>query len=159
MAALERKAFGEALAALQQAAQLDPERFAPFPLHKFEPVRILGAGGFGVAFLCRNRHSGSGLVIKTLLQEGLDRSVDDVFREARALEEIEHPAIIRLRDCDFADAGQRRPYLVMDYFEGPTLADFIAEQGPVSEAALLPWPLSSPRVWPRRMPGESCTGT
>ncbi len=66
LAALERRAWPEALAALCAAATLDPERFAPFPLSKFDPERILGAGGFGVAFLCRNRHSGSRVVVKTL---------------------------------------------------------------------------------------------
>ncbi len=51
-AALECRQWGEALAAYKQAVVLDPERFALFPMSKYEPERILGAGGFGVAFLC-----------------------------------------------------------------------------------------------------------
>jgi serine/threonine protein kinase len=137
-AALERRNWPEALEALKQAAALDPERFAPFPLAKFEPERILGAGGFGVAFLCRNRHSGSRVVIKTLRGDNLDRDLNEVFAEAQVLEELEHPAIIRLRDCDYADAGRTRPYLVMDYFPGQTLADYVTHQGPLAAADLLP---------------------
>jgi WD40 repeat protein len=128
-AALEKQDFAAALEALVQAAQLDPERFAPCPLGKYEPEGILGAGGFGIALLCRNRHSGVRVVVKTLRLEVLERHVADVFREARVLEELDHPAVIRLRDCDYADQAQKRPYLVMDYFDGPTLAGYLQEHG------------------------------
>lgn len=131
-AALEARQWPEALKEIQQAAELDPERFMPFPLSKYEPECILGAGGFGVAFLCHDRHSGGRVVIKTLWTEDLDRSVQEVFAEARALEEVHHPSIIRLRYCDYADATETRPYLVMDYFEGMTLADHIEQNGTLS---------------------------
>ncbi|MBL8794373.1 MAG: serine/threonine protein kinase [Planctomycetia bacterium] len=128
-AALERRQWDEALADYREAAATAPERFGLFPTAKYEPLRILGAGGFGVVFLCRHRNSGSRVVVKALRLDGLDREVSEVFREAQVLEELEHPAIVRLRDCDFADAGREHPYLVMDYFEGQTLADLIQQQG------------------------------
>ena len=68
-----------------------------------EVLSILGAGGFGVAFLCRNRYSGGRIVIKAFEDEGIDRDVTDVFREAQILESLRHPGIIRLLDCGFAD--------------------------------------------------------
>jgi serine/threonine protein kinase len=138
LAALERRAWPEALTALKEAVQLDPTRFAPFPAEKFEAERILGAGGFGVAFLCRNTRSGGRVVIKTLRGEGLDRSLSDVFREAQALEEVDHPAIIRVRDCDYAGAEHSRPYLVMDYFPGQTLAEHVEQSGPLTVSDFLP---------------------
>jgi serine/threonine protein kinase len=131
-AALEKQDYAAALDALKEAARFDPERFAPCPLTKYEPEKILGAGGFGIALLCRNRHSGSRVVVKALRLEMLERHVADVFREARVLEELEHPAIIRVRDCDYADAAQKRPYLVMDWFDGPTLAAHLEQHGPLS---------------------------
>jgi WD40 repeat protein len=137
-AALERGDHATALAELQRAVELDAGRYAPFPWHKYEPEKILGAGGFGVAFLCRNRHSGVRVVIKTLRSDTLDRQVADVFREARVLEELDHSAIIRLRDCDYADAAATRPYLVMDYFEGTTLQEHIDQHGPLAPDRLLP---------------------
>jgi serine/threonine protein kinase len=137
-AALERREWTVALSALQRAAQLYPARFEPFPLSKYEPLRILGAGGFGVAFLCRHRNSGSALVIKTLRSDHLNRDTSQVFAEARVLEELAHPAIIRLRDCDYADPSHKaRPYLVMDYFEAPTLEDHVRRHGPLSPPELL----------------------
>src|SRR5262249_55950117 len=136
-AALERRTWDEALAPLQQAARLDPAGFAPFPLAKYEPQRILGAGGFGVAFLCKHRKAGSRVVIKALRLDGLERDVAEVFREAQVLEELDHPAIIRLRDCDFADSARTRPFLVMDYFDGPTLAGHVEQHGPLAPDDLL----------------------
>src|SRR5262249_54535138 len=139
LAALEQGRFDDAAAALREALALDPTRFAPFPPGKYELERVLGAGGFGVALLCRNRHSGSRVVIKALRTEGLERGVAAVFQEARLLEELDHPAVIRVRDCDFADiGGSARPYLVMDYFDGPTLADFVKQHGPLWMSELLP---------------------
>src|SRR5262245_39756881 len=61
-AALERRAWNEALAALRRAAELDPGAFEPFPFARYEPLRILGAGGFGVTFLCQDRPAGKRVV-------------------------------------------------------------------------------------------------
>jgi tRNA A-37 threonylcarbamoyl transferase component Bud32 len=137
-AALEQRSWAEALASLQEATKLDAVRFAPFPLDKFEAEKVLGAGGFGVAFLCRNRHSGARVVIKTLRREGLERDLGDIFREAQTLEELEHPAIIRIRDCDYADAAHTRPYIVMDYFAAQNLAEHVEESGPLTTQELMP---------------------
>jgi serine/threonine protein kinase len=137
-AALERRQWPQALAALQRAAEADPARFEPFPLAKYEPLRILGAGGFGVAFLCRHRNSGSSVVLKTLRLDNLDRDPAQVFAEAQVLEELAHPSIIRLRDCDYADPIHRtRPYLVMDYFDAQTLEDYVRKSGPLPAADLV----------------------
>jgi hypothetical protein len=48
--ALERRDWRAALDELLRAVALDAPRFAPFPVEKYQPQRILGAGGFGVAF-------------------------------------------------------------------------------------------------------------
>lgn len=137
-AALEQAAWDDALNELRQAMELGPEQFAPLPAAKYDVERILGAGGFGVTFLCSNRHSGSRLVVKALRVDSLERDVAEVFREVRILEEIDHPAILRLRDCDYVRGDKQRPFLVMDYFEGQTLADHVQQQGTLTPALALP---------------------
>ena len=137
-AALEENKWEAALAALSDAASHDPQRFAPFPLHRYEPKRILGAGGFGTAILCHDRNFDEDVVVKTLHAADLARGVDDVFREARILHRLKHPAIIGVRDCEYADPTHKaRPYLVMDYFLGGTLQQFVEQRGPLNLELLL----------------------
>ena len=72
------------------------------------------------------------MVVKTLRPDALDRGADSVFREAEWIQEIDHPALIRVHDCGWADADKTRPYLVLEYFEGQTLMDHVAQQGPLA---------------------------
>jgi hypothetical protein len=135
---LEKRDWDKALDALLLSAQLAPDRFTPFPLHKYKPRRILGAGGFGVAFLCENLNTGAEVVLKTLRAASGGRDVQQVLREARLLGGLRHPAIVQLYDCDFADSACQRAYLVMEYFDPRTLEQHVAEAGPVTPEALLP---------------------
>lgn len=132
-AALEEKKWAEALTAIHQASLLDGQRFAPFPIQRYQPKRILGAGGFGTAFLCHDANFAEEVVVKTLHAADMQRSMTDVFREARLLRKLNHPAIIGVHECEFADPlHQARPYLVMDYFAGGSLQSFIEDRGTLS---------------------------
>ena len=136
-AALERRDWEAALGEVRAASQLDAGRFAPFPLNKYVPQRILGAGGFGVAFLCRHKYMNADVVVKTLTGDDLDRGVDQLFGEAQALRQLDHPSIIRIQDCGFASStDESRPYLVMDYFDGQTLEE-LAREKPLAVADLV----------------------
>jgi serine/threonine protein kinase len=129
-AALQGDQLDEALHELRQALALDPARFAPFPLEQYEPQRILGAGGFGVTFLCHDQLMKGQVAVKSLIAGGgCDPST--VFQEAGALDQLHHPAIIPLRGRGYADAGRTRPYLVMEYFPGQTLERYVKDNGPV----------------------------
>jgi tetratricopeptide (TPR) repeat protein len=141
LAALERSDWTHALQAIQQAAMLDRLRFSPVPLGRYRPVRILGAGGFGTVFLCRDAFARDREVaVKALHTAELERSVDRVFGEAHALMALgrSHPAIIEVLDCTFDDVeGRQRPYIVMQYFPGDSLEKVIRERGPLPPEQLL----------------------
>src|SRR5262249_40375351 len=98
-AELEKRDWESALRSLLAAAQRHPARFAPFPFEKYVPRRILGAGGFGVAFLCEHSFLKAPVVVKTLADGDLDRDVNTVFAEAQTLSKVNHPCIIRMQDC------------------------------------------------------------
>src|SRR5439155_21323244 len=106
-------------------------------LNKSEPRRILGAGGFGVTFHCRYKATGGDVAVKALTPEGLERDVGTVFQEAGTLDSLQHPAIVRLRECDSADPQRRRPYLVMEYFDGVTLEALVRDGGQLPPAQFL----------------------
>ncbi|HVS40554.1 MAG TPA: protein kinase [Gemmataceae bacterium] len=136
-AALEDGSYEIALAELKQALRYDPARFAPFPLDQYEPSRILGAGGFGVTFLCRKVMMNREVAVKALQTEGLDRDASAVVNEASLLTEIRHPAIIQVYHCGYADPERKRPFLEMDYFEGATLQEYVRKNGSLSVGNLL----------------------
>jgi tRNA A-37 threonylcarbamoyl transferase component Bud32 len=127
--ALEQRDWDAALAKLNEAVRLDPARFAPFPMEKYQIRRILGAGGFGVAFLCQDVYMDEQVVIKSLYADDLDRGIDDIFREVKLLRKLRHPHIVHVTACDFAASGKQRPYFVMDYFEGGSLQEWLDKNG------------------------------
>jgi serine/threonine protein kinase len=137
-AALERGDHDGALRELLGSVQLDAARFAPFPVGKFAPQRIVGAGGFGVAFLCKHQYMDGPVVVKALRLDDLGRTADAVFAEAQVLRRLDHPGIIRVQDCGYVDAANRgRPYLVMDYFAGEILEAYVARKGALKPSALV----------------------
>jgi tetratricopeptide (TPR) repeat protein len=135
-AAIEEGEYDDALAALREALARDPDRFAPFPLDEYAPQRILGAGGFGVTFLCRSQTLSHWLAVKALdpAEKGR-RAISTVFREAIALAQLHHPGIIQLRQWGYADPAKTRPYVAMEYFEAQTLEEHVREHGPLPFAA------------------------
>lgn len=138
-AALERRDWDAALAALRRAVALEPETFEPFPFSRLEPRKILGAGGSGVSFLCTDHARGDqDVVVKALRADSLDRDSGVIFTEAASLQDLDHPSLIGVLDVGFG--GQRgtsnpplppRPYLVLEHFDGVTLAEYVAKHGPL----------------------------
>ncbi|MEI7855632.1 MAG: SUMF1/EgtB/PvdO family nonheme iron enzyme, partial [Planctomycetota bacterium] len=132
-AALESKNLVEALVAIQVAASLDPKRFEPFPISRYKPKSLLGAGGFGAAFLCHDQFLNSEVVVKTLHDTEIESNMAKVFNEAQILKGMHHPAIISVQDCGYADLTEMaRPYIVMEYFSGPSLEKFIQDSGTIT---------------------------
>src|ERR1700694_5014601 len=64
-----------------------------------------------------------------------------IFREAPVLRQMHaaHPDLfVGVHDCDFADPqAERRPFIVMDYFPGQTLTQYL-ETRPDGEGLPLP---------------------
>lgn len=97
----------------------------------------LGRGGMGVVWRATDQLLGRGVAVKELpLDETLSaadarRQRDRTLREARALAQLSHPHIIVVHDVVEDD---ERPYIVLELIDGPSLADRVAEQGPVDAA-------------------------
>jgi len=95
--------------------------------------RMLGRGGMGEVYRGTNVHTGDQVAVKVIRPELVDDGhMRDLFlREATALRKIRHPAIVSYEGAS-ADASGRL-YLVMDFVEGPSLAQVVAHR-PLSPA-------------------------
>ena len=136
-AALEEKNWAVAGTEIQRAAALDAERFAPFSMQRYLLKKILGAGGFGTAFRCHDRNFAEEVVVKTLHDAAMERNMAEVFQEARLLRKLNHPAIIGVHECEYADALKHRPYIVMEFFDADSLEAYIHRCGTLSPRDVL----------------------
>lgn len=148
-AALERRDWAGALAALRRAIALDADAFEPFPFSRYEPRQILGAGGLGVSFLCRDRERNDlDVVVKVLRADSLDREPGTIFTDAHTLQDLDHPALLGVLDTGFAgpdnrDDVPRRAYLVLEHFAGESLSEYVRREGAFSAEDWLEvaWPV------------------
>jgi serine/threonine protein kinase len=94
----------------------------------------LGRGGMGVVWRATDQLLGRGVAVKelpydqTLSAAEARRQRDRTLREARAVAQLSHPHIIVVHDVVEDD---ERPYIVMELIEGGSLADRLAQRGPV----------------------------
>ncbi len=94
---------------------------------RFEIVREVGRGGFGVVYEARDLSLGRVVAFKVVGGgKGAVRE-DRLVREAAAAARLSHPNIVQLHDLGHSDYG---PYLVLELLRGRTLAE-ILENGPL----------------------------
>lgn len=98
---------------------------------RYPIVRELGSGGMGVVYLCDDSELGRQVAIKTLIRSWRSsKEVVSMFlSEARALAGLDHPGLVRVHDVlAEEEAGERVPYLVMEYVKGQPLESLISER-------------------------------
>ncbi len=103
----------------------------------YQLLRELGRGGRGVVYLARDPKTDAFVALKVLGMGLLPSAVavERFRREAKAVARLSHPGVVRL-----VRAGEEpsRPYLVMEYIEGHTLADEILLQRHARDGVELP---------------------
>ncbi len=103
----------------------------------FRLDRLIGEGGFGQVWHAERDPGGEVVALKILHLE-LVRSIDALTRFQRELEAIErlhHTNVVRAFDHGSLDDG--RPYLVLEYVEGPSLREVIHERGAIPPGEML----------------------
>jgi tripartite ATP-independent transporter DctP family solute receptor len=100
---------------------------------RFELVREIGRGGFGVVYEALDRELRRTVAFKFVRVGGaLDARQKRLLYEAEAAARLAHPNIVTLYDVGHCDAG---PYLVLELLRGETLGDRLRRGAvPVSEA-------------------------
>lgn len=64
-------------------------------LNDFEPVKLLGHGGFGLVFKARNRLDEGMYAVKRISVDDNENAIKRVLREVRAMAKLDHNGIIR----------------------------------------------------------------
>jgi TolB-like protein/tetratricopeptide (TPR) repeat protein len=101
---------------------------------RFELVRELGHGGFGVVWEARDRELGRSVAFKAVPPGRRAAAREErLLLEAEAAARLSHPNIVTLYDVGRAEQG---PYLVLELLEGETLEERLA-RGPLSVAEAL----------------------
>jgi serine/threonine protein kinase len=93
---------------------------------RFEVVRTLGHGGFGVVLEVEDLRLERRVAFKAV-RRGARRPTGEeerlLRREAQAIARLSHPNIVTLHDAGWTEDG---PYLVLELLEGETLAERLA---------------------------------
>ncbi len=115
--------------------------------NRYRVVRYIGRGGMGAVYLCEDiRLSGKQWALKEMMlhEPGVAEQVKDSFeREARFLAGLRHRSLPHIVDVFTIE---NRHYLVMEYLEGETLAQYIQDHGVPSDTLALSWSLELAQV-------------
>src|ERR1700682_6188922 len=98
---------------------------------KYRLERLLGLGGMGAVYLATHLGTERYVALKLIAPEFMrnEEFVERFKREARAAGRLRHPNVVDVTDFGFAPVGSDRlAYLVMEYLDGCTLGDVLAEE-------------------------------
>src|SRR5437016_3594327 len=98
---------------------------------KYRLERLLGRGGMRAVYLATHLGTGRYVALKLITPQFMrnEEFVERFKREARAAGRLRHPNVVDVTDFGFARAGKESvAYLVMEYLDGCTLSDVLAEE-------------------------------
>ena len=98
---------------------------------KYRLERLLGRGGMGSVYLATHLGTERYVALKLITPQFMrnEEFVARFKREARAAGRLRHPNVVDVTDFGFAQVGNEAvAYLVMEYLDGCTLGDVLAEE-------------------------------
>jgi len=98
---------------------------------KYRIESLVGQGGMGAVYRATHLHTTRTVAIKVIRPHLTSRPefVERFRREAEAAGRLRHPNVVDVTDFGFAaTAGGSVAYLVMEYLDGCTLSDILAEE-------------------------------
>ena len=98
---------------------------------KYRIEKQLGKGGMGAVYLATHLGTDRPVAVKVIVPQFMlnDEFVERFKREAKAAGRMRHPNVVDVTDFGFASVGGNRvAYLVMEYLDGCSLAEVLAEE-------------------------------
>jgi serine/threonine-protein kinase len=108
------------------------ERLENKVVGSYQMEEVLAEGGMGIIFVAKHIKLGRRVALKMLRPQFSDnrKAVTRFFREARAVNEIQHDNIIEI--TDFIEDYRGDNYYIMELLEGQDLRKLIMREGPLS---------------------------
>ena len=99
---------------------------------RYRMQRVLGSGAFATVWLAHDPALEAPVAIKVLAENWANNAdVRERFlAEARLLRRVDDPRLVRVFDVGVTDDEEARPYFVMEYVPGGTLADRLGTLSP-----------------------------
>src|SRR3954464_15122050 len=94
--------------------------------NRYEVLGILGEGGMGIVYRCRDQSNGQFVAIKRVIPPSGNLQGEYVmwfYKEARALAALAHPNIVQARD--FGQLRDGSPFLAMELVSGVSLHELV----------------------------------
>jgi NIMA (never in mitosis gene a)-related kinase len=102
------------------------DHFTKFCSERYRYEKLLGEGASGRAMLVSCRQDNTQWVVKEIDVKGmLLDEVQNCLKEAKLLEALNHPNIIKFREI--YQTKEQKLHIVMEYADSGTLASFIKE--------------------------------
>jgi eukaryotic-like serine/threonine-protein kinase len=106
-------------------------------VEEFSLVREIGRGGMGVVYLANDRKRGDVCAVKLLHPHLTQAEMVRRFQlEAKTASAINHPAIVKMRG-PISQLPSGQWYCMMEYVDGLTVRQLVAQMGPLSLAMIL----------------------
>lgn len=97
---------------------------------RYNLIRVLGKGGFGIVYLAHDRILDQDVAIKVMKLANASRADRQRFIfEARTGAKLRHHAIVNVFDIIQTEEGLQ---LVMEYYPGGTISQLVKKKGPLS---------------------------
>lgn len=112
--------------------QLPPDDIIPGGIYEF--IGVAGIGGIGTVYKARNKK-----LAKTVAIKAITPALNEIFdsqkfeREAKSISKLQHPNVLSI--LEFGAMTDGRPFLVTEWIEGCTLAQYITRHGVLSPKA------------------------
>ncbi|UBH09508.1 Stk1 family PASTA domain-containing Ser/Thr kinase [Macrococcus armenti] len=98
---------------------------------RYKLLKYIGGGGMSSVYLAEDIILNQHVAVKiiNIPHIDVDRAVQRFEREVQNATTLSHPNIVKVLDID---EDERHYYMIMEYVDGPTLHEYIKENGPLS---------------------------